>query len=89
MLPIHVALVDDTGQVTPEDLAHVAAALQTQATRDVGPLWSLAATLDAFPSLRAVPIGYWPVQIVEEVEEGLGVHLDRAGQAGLESRSGR
>jgi hypothetical protein len=80
MLPIHVALVSRTGQTTSAQLEHVAAALQMQAIRDVGPLWSLTATVDAFESLRDVPVGSWPVVVVDDVKGAAGYHLDSGGQ---------
>jgi hypothetical protein len=80
MLPIHVALVSRTRQTDPADMSHVAAALQTQATRDVAPLWSVSATVDVFPSLRNVPAGYWPVVIVDDVKDAAGYHQDVQGQ---------
>ena len=61
MLPVQVALVSQSSQTDPADVSHVAAALSKQAARDVAPLWTLTATVDAFPSLRKVPVGYWPV----------------------------
>jgi hypothetical protein len=80
MLPIHVALVSRTDQTTPAQLSHVAAALQMQAIRDVGPLWSLTATVDAFARLGDVPVGSWPVAVVDDVQGAAGFHLDSNGQ---------
>jgi hypothetical protein len=80
MLPTHVALVSRTDQTNPAQVGHVAAALQMQAVRDVGPLWSLSATVDGFPRLRDVPAGYWPVVVVDDVKGSAGYHLDRNGQ---------
>jgi hypothetical protein len=80
MLPVHVALVSRSSQTDPADVAHVAAALQTQATRDLGPVWSVAATVDAFPALPAVPAGYWPVVVQDDVRGAAGFHLDSGGR---------
>ena len=55
MLPVQVALVSATTQTDPADVNHVAAALQKQAIRDFAPIWSIAATVDVFTSLRTVP----------------------------------
>ena len=79
MLPVQVALVSASGQTDPGDVSHVAAALSKQATRDLAPLWSVTATVDAFPSLRGVPVGYWPVIIVDDVRGAAGFHTDRWG----------
>jgi hypothetical protein len=80
MLPVQIALVSWTNQTDPGDVNHVAAALQKQAIRDLAPIWSIAATVDVFPSLRAVPAGYWPVIIVDDVRGAAGYHQDSLGQ---------
>ncbi len=83
MLIRQVALVPDDnigGQLAPSIVAKAAAALQKQATRDFGPIWDVAATVDAFPSLNDVPLGYWPIIVGQEGQGGGGVHLDRDNQ---------
>jgi hypothetical protein len=80
MLPVQVALVSNTRRTSPADVAHVAAALSKQAARDLAPLWAITATVDAFPSLRSVPAGYWPIIVVDRVEGAAGFHLDRNGR---------
>jgi hypothetical protein len=80
MLPINLALVSQSRQTNPADLAHVAAALQKQATRDLAPLWAVSATVVAFPSLRNIPAGYWPVVIVDDVQGAAGYHQDDHGR---------
>ena len=80
MLTINLALVSEIEDHDPSDLARVGAALQRQVTRDFGPVWDVRATLDVFPRLEDVPIGYWPMMIVEEVEGAAGIHLDKDGQ---------
>jgi hypothetical protein len=57
MLPGQIALVSWMQQTEPGNVSHVGAALQKQAIRDLAPIWSIAATVDVFPSLRAVPVG--------------------------------
>jgi hypothetical protein len=79
MLQVHVALVSATDQTDPQEMSHVAAALQKQASRDLAPLWLISATVDVFPSLRNVPAGYWPVVIVDDVKGAAGYHQDRFG----------
>lgn len=79
----HVALVPYTnGIVRSDELSVVAAALQQQITRDVGPIWNLDATVDAFPTLDEVPLGYWPILIGDQnLPEGeMGVHVDEHNQ---------
>jgi len=79
MLPTHLALVGLAPQLAPGDVATVAAAIQKQVTRDFGPIWTVEATVDAFPTLADVPLGYWPIMIVDTFDEG-GQHRDRNNQ---------
>lgn len=82
MLPVQLALVSVTQQnsISPSQLTRVAAALQKQAVRDFGPLWDVSATVDAFDSLDDVPVGYWPLIVVDDVPDAAGFHLDKNGQ---------
>jgi hypothetical protein len=80
MLTINLALVSEVEGHDPSDVSRVAAALQRQATRDFGPVWDVRATVDALPRLEDVPVGYWPMMIVPDVEGAAGVHLDDDGQ---------
>ena len=81
MLTQHIALVPEEDGLNPSELARVSAALQKQVTRDLLPLWSLAATVDAFPALEDVPVGYWPIILTRcELGNHGRVHIDRSGQ---------
>ncbi|MBH1933728.1 hypothetical protein I5Q34_05365 [Streptomyces sp. AV19] len=82
MFLIQLALVSLTQQhtITPSQLTRVAAALQKQATRDFGPLWGVNATVDAFETLDDVPVGYWPLIVVDDVPDAAGFHTDENGQ---------
>ena len=81
MLTQHIALVPEEAGFDPSELARVSAALQKQVARDLMPLWSITATVDAFPHLEDVPIGYWPVILTRcELGNHGRVHLDRSGQ---------
>lgn len=82
MLLTQLALVSETQnvQITASQLTRVAAALQKQATRDFGPLWGVEATVDAFDSLDDVPVGYWPLIVVDDVPGAAGYHTDQNGQ---------
>jgi hypothetical protein len=75
----HIALTTLTGRVEMDDLAEVAAALQNQATRDLGPIWGIAATVDAF-AYDQVPVGYWPIFVHDHVPDASGIHLTDQGQ---------
>jgi hypothetical protein len=81
MLTLNLALVSEISGHDPSDLARVAAALQRQATRDFAPIWNQeGATVDAFPRLEDVPVGYWPMVIVADVKNASGFHEDHKGQ---------
>ncbi|MBV8868866.1 MAG: hypothetical protein JOY65_05540 [Acetobacteraceae bacterium] len=73
-----VALVSESERVTPSDLSRVSAALQKQATRDLVQFWDVKGTVDAFPRLEDVPIGYWPIIIMDDIQEpgAAGIHKD-------------
>lgn len=82
VLTAHVALVSESSSVSFTDLAQVAAALQKQASRDFGPIWKVNATVDAFDKLESVPVDYWPVILMDDIEEpgAAGYHTDDQGQ---------
>jgi hypothetical protein len=79
---VHVALVSETQRITSGQLSRVSAALQRQVTRDFGPIWGIRATVDAFASLDDVPLGYWPVVVLDQIDDpdALGYHQDQDGQ---------
>jgi hypothetical protein len=80
MLTRHIALVSETSAVKLKDLLRVAAALQKQVMRDLFPMWQIQATVNAFASLDDVPLGYWPLIVVDDVPNAAGIHLDEDGQ---------
>ncbi len=81
MLTLNLALVSEVDGHDPSDVSRVAAALQRQATRDFARIWRQeGATVDAFPRLEDVPVGYWPMLVVADVKDAAGVHLDDNGQ---------
>jgi hypothetical protein len=82
VLTAHVALVSESPSVSFADLTQVAAALQKQVTRDFGPIWQVNATVDAFDRLESVPIDYWPIILMDDIQEpgAAGYHTDDQGQ---------
>jgi hypothetical protein len=82
MLTKLVALVDCTKSISPTDMSQTSAALQKQATRDLGPIWGIEATVNYFPDLASVPVGYWPIIIVETLNDPTagGYHTDQSHQ---------
>jgi hypothetical protein len=79
---VNLALVSEVDGHDPSDVSRVAAALQRQATRDFEPIWSVHATVDAFPRLEDVPVGYWPMIVETDINTpgAAGVHEDKDGQ---------
>ena len=77
-----IALVSESDHISASDVAKVSAALQKQATRDLVQFWDLKATVDAFPKLEDVPIGYWPIIVMDDIHTSgaAGVHEDKNGQ---------
>jgi hypothetical protein len=78
----HLALVSESGQLEFAELGRVGAALQKQATRDLGPEWGVSATVNAFATLDDVPTDYWPIVVRDDigVNGAAGVHEDNQGQ---------
>jgi hypothetical protein len=74
-MPVHVALVDNTGTVDSAELAHVAGALNEQVQADFAPVWRVAATVGAYPS---APAGTWRVELDHDIgaQGALGFHSD-------------
>src|SRR5438105_3611015 len=76
-----VAVVSLSSQIPAATVMRISAALQKQATRDLAPIWDIAATVDAFDQLGQVPVGTWPIIIGGNVPPGAGgFHTDRNGQ---------
>jgi hypothetical protein len=72
-----VALVAQTKKIEFSDLTVAAAAIQKQVSRDVGPIWSIDASVDAFETLDDVPLGYWTVMIDDTIPyDAQGIHLN-------------
>src|SRR3954452_15679864 len=81
MLIKNLALISQVEGHDPADVARVAAALQRQAARDFAPIWGASATVDAFPTLDDMPVGYWPMIIRRDIGfKAGGIHLDENGQ---------
>jgi hypothetical protein len=82
MILRQVAVVSETSKISFKELSRVSAALQKQAIRDLGPVWDIQATVDAFADLEDVPVGTWPIIVEEDikVEGAAGVHEDSDGQ---------
>jgi hypothetical protein len=76
-----VGLVDQTGQIDPELIQSVAAALTIQVTRDLPQFWNVQANVTYLPKATKIPVGVWPVFLVKELPPGEGgFHLDKHNQ---------
>jgi len=81
-LTANVAIVSDSPNLSFNDVAPVAAAMQKQVTRDFSPLWNVQATVSAFDKLENVPVDYWPVILRDDINApgAAGFHTDKNGQ---------
>jgi hypothetical protein len=79
MLLKHIALVSLSKKVSASQLSQTAAALQKQAARDLGPIWGISATVDSFPTMKSIPMGYWPIIVSEDIKDpdAAGFHTDK------------
>jgi hypothetical protein len=76
-----VALVDKTGEINPELIQSVAAALTTQVNDDVAPFWNVRASVTYQSNPNKIPAGVWPVFLVKSLPPGEGgFHLDEHNQ---------
>jgi len=78
-LPVHVALVDDTGAQDPQYMAEVAGALNEQVLRDFAPVWHVRASVGAYPQ---APAGTWSIRLQYRLDDpgALGYHSDENNQ---------
>lgn len=74
-IPVLVALVDETGQIDPTELANMAAAMSEQVQHDFAPVWHVRASVAAFPT---APANTWVVHIQTQLDQpgALGYHTD-------------
>jgi hypothetical protein len=78
MLLRQIALVSQSKKVTLAQLNVASAALQKQVARDLRPIWQIDATVDAFARLQDVPLGYWPVILMDKIPYAAqGIHLNK------------
>jgi hypothetical protein len=74
-IPVHVAVVDDTGNIAQAELATMAGAMSEQIQHDFAPAWQVRASVAAYP---AAPPGTWAVNIKNKLDQpgALGYHTD-------------
>lgn len=74
-IPVHVALVDDTGKIPQAELAAAAGALNEQIQADFAPIWHVRATVGVYAQ---APPNTWAVLVQDKLDEpgALGYHTD-------------
>jgi hypothetical protein len=74
-IPVHVALVDDSGTIDSSQLSEVAGALNEQVQADFAPAWKVAATVGAYPS---APVHTWRIELQKGIDQpgAAGYHDD-------------
>jgi hypothetical protein len=82
MLTKYLALVSQSNFIQVPELCKIAAALQKQLTRDFTPIWEIPAAISAFASLKDVPVDYWKIIIMDNINNpsAAGYHQDSNGQ---------
>src|SRR4051812_18453705 len=71
-----IALVNESVNLSANDLAAASAAVQQQVTKDFAPLWGVTATVTPSPGLDSRPAGSWPVIVRDDIGLNVpGVHL--------------
>jgi hypothetical protein len=81
MSVIQVGLVDTTGQIDPEQVQSVAAALNIQVARDLPQFWPVQATVLHLANAKKIPSGVWPIKLMKKLPPGEGgFHLDKHNQ---------
>jgi hypothetical protein len=81
MLTARVALIDQTNQIPFQRICAVASALNLQVQRDLSPIWKLSAVVFGLPSAASIPLGTWPIFIVDRLPLGEGgAHVTRGNQ---------
>jgi hypothetical protein len=75
---MQVGLVDKTGTVDADTLHAAAASFNMQVQHDLPQFWPIQATVRALPNPSHIPVGVWPVWLVNNLPPGEGgVHLDK------------
>lgn len=79
MNTVQIAVVNQSASITPAELSEAVAAIQKQVSRDVSPIWNISAVIASFNDIKTVPLGYWPVFIVDNIHQqgAAGYHTDQ------------
>jgi hypothetical protein len=79
-IPVHVGLVDRTGDIDPAYLATVAGALNEQVQADFAPVWHVRASVGVYHPKDVEASHMWRVEMVAHLDEpgALGYHTNLA-----------
>jgi hypothetical protein len=81
MLTARIVLIDQTQTISFRRLSEVASALNLQLQRDLSPIWNTHGTVSALPSGSSVPVGTWPIFLVDDLPMAQGgAHMTRHNQ---------
>lgn len=69
---LRVGLVHQATQADWPSIQRVAAALHTQVTRDLGPIWGIDATVEAVQDPTAIPDGMLPILVQDQTPHSVG-----------------
>jgi hypothetical protein len=70
--PVRIGLISQTADADDATVQKVAAAIDIQLRRDVGPVWNVAGTMQAFPNGTHPPAGVSPIFIVDNTPNHFG-----------------
>lgn len=71
-VPVRIGLISQVAEADDATVKKVAAAIDRQMRRDVGPLWNVAGTVEAFPNGTHPPAGVSPIFIVDNTPNHVG-----------------
>ena len=76
MAQIKVSISNSSTVLTDEQVKAVIPALQTQVTRDFGPVWGIEADLDFVPKGQSAPPNHWWLVVLDDSDQAgaLGYH---------------
>jgi hypothetical protein len=81
MTNVVIGLLDKTQKLDPQLVSETAAALNAQVTEHLTQFWPVTATVKKLNNPKCIPVGVWPVYLVEKLPPGEGgFHLNKHNQ---------
>jgi hypothetical protein len=76
---VQIAIVNQTNRISSSELSEAVAAIQKQVNRDFAPIWNINGTIASFNDVKSVPLGYWPIFVMDNINEpgAAGYHTDQ------------